>query len=253
MAKFDPKNIKVNIVGLLTGASLEAESVALAGAVKEMDNRVQLYLVSELVHMEIHRNATRLNRFFSALKGTGYRVSAMHAFIQTFGNVRIDKDPKKHPKEGNQDAWVETYVMRPIRSKWAYYDGKAKAMVAVKSFQELIDVANKDGGFLKFRPEPGVRDFIFKDTMAAFIKNTVTRMSKAFPNGAPDDVAAALAHLDKAAIALGIKGSDITPTNVTIPKDIRETLHLVVDNTVKPQAEEQQAPAPAARRGRRAG
>lgn len=254
MAKFDPKALNINVKGLLSGAALEAEMVALSGAVKEMDARVQLYLVSEIVHIEMHRNATRLNRFFSAIKGSGYRVSAMHAFIQTFANVRINKKMEKHPAVGGQEAWVELYVPRPIRSKWAYWNNKDRKMTPVKDFQALIDVANSDGGFLKFRPEPEVRDFVFKDNFANFIKNTVTKMSKQYGDNVPDEVAKALDYLDKAATTLGIKGADITPANVTIPETIQKTLHLVVDNT-KPAttpAPEQTPPATAKRGARRA-
>jgi hypothetical protein len=89
------KGVDFKKLGLITDTSLlDKESKALAGAISKQDERIGVYLLSEIVHIEEHRNPTRLNKFFSAIAGSGARVMAMHTFIQLFANVELPKDDK---------------------------------------------------------------------------------------------------------------------------------------------------------------
>lgn len=81
-------------------SKLEAESKALAQQLIDNDTRIQSYLLSEVAHIEEHRNPTRLNKFITTLlvhedgktkRNIGVRVNAMVAFIITFANVSMPK------------------------------------------------------------------------------------------------------------------------------------------------------------------
>lgn len=90
--------------------ALEAESRALAQSLIDNDVRIQSYLLSEVAHIEEHRNPTRLNQFFTLLlrddegkkRNIGVRVNAMMAFVLTFANVIMPSDKNGRAMSVNQ-------------------------------------------------------------------------------------------------------------------------------------------------------
>lgn len=94
---------KINFKPFTDNETLAKEQKLLVSAVGNMDNRVQRYLMSEVLHIEEYRNPTRLNRFFALVKGKGTRNNAMHAFVQRHANVIMP--------EGSQE-----YKMRKART-----------------------------------------------------------------------------------------------------------------------------------------
>lgn len=96
---------KVNLIQ--NKAELDKEAKLLATAIVKQDNRIQRYLLSEIKHIEEHRNPTRLNQFFTAIHGRGSRTHAMHSFIQAYANVLWKQ------KDGDKPARYEMKPMRP--------------------------------------------------------------------------------------------------------------------------------------------
>ena len=98
------------IVIITDAAELSAFGSKIIKAINNTDAFIQRYLCSEIAHIELHRNPTRLNQFFEGLKKTGARSHAMHQFIQCYANVTWkDGDAKKDTKAG--------YVMKAPRDK----------------------------------------------------------------------------------------------------------------------------------------
>lgn len=82
---------KVAAFALIAAGSLDKEMKSIVTAVGKLDDRIQLYLLSELAHIAEHKNPTRLNSFFEAMLGKGARVQAMSAFVQKFGTIKFDE------------------------------------------------------------------------------------------------------------------------------------------------------------------
>lgn len=127
------KEAQSKAIVILTTDEIGKEATNLAKSLANSDTRVQRYLVSEIAHIEEHRNPTRLNTFFNSLatSKSGARVNAMHAFIQAFANVKYD---------GRKNG----YVMQPARDK-------AEADVALRNAMSTK--------WTTFKPEAAPRQF----------------------------------------------------------------------------------------------
>jgi len=125
---------KVAAFTLIGAASLDKEMKSIVTAVGKLDDRIQLYLLSELAHIAEHKNPTRLNSFFNAMKGKGTRVTAMSAYVQKFGTLKYDAE--RVNKETNEKGMFvysdhRKYDLETAKSrKW--YDEKPEQ--ALKSF-----------------------------------------------------------------------------------------------------------------------
>jgi hypothetical protein len=138
------------------------ESTLLVKAIQGSDKRIQRYLVSEIVHIEEHRNPTRLNQFFSAVKGSGARTTAMHAFVQAFGNIELVKGK---------------YVMRTKRDPKLAQSAKDKAIATMWTtlkpepnpvqFDAVKRVTSLESSYIKYGIEKGWSD---EEIKANFLK-----------------------------------------------------------------------------------
>lgn len=144
MAKIVAKTVKF---ALIASANLDKEMKNLVTAVGKLDDRIQLYLLSELAHINEHKNPTRLNSFFNAMKGKGSRVTAMSAYVQKFGTLKFDEE--RLNKETNEKGMfvysdakafdleaaklVKWYSMKP--------EGKLQAFDLMAQVQKLLDLA----------------------------------------------------------------------------------------------------------------
>lgn len=139
-AKNNAKPVKVK--ALIVGADLlKKESTALVKAIGNMDARIGLYLLSEIADIEKHRNTTRLNAYFDAIKGKGTRTHAQHAYIQAFGNVRFDEDAKKYvmlAKRSQRDADRALNAARA--ANWTTYkaEGQVKQFDLDRSLSRVL-------------------------------------------------------------------------------------------------------------------
>ena len=134
-------------VKLITDAStLAKEAVNLGKAIKRNDGRVQTYLLSEIAHIEEHRNPTRLNAFLDGIRGAGARTNAMHAFVQEFANVVWDAEEKKYKvKAIRKESVFEEKFQIACETMWTEF--KPEKPVQQWSFDEqlkkLLDLASK--------------------------------------------------------------------------------------------------------------
>lgn len=142
---------------------LDAESRALAHDIKVQDARINLYLLSEIAHIEQHRNPTRLNQFFTTIGRAGARVDAMHKMIQLFANVNfIEPGKRKEPMRDISGNLVCEY----------FYEVKSEqrpAEVFEKKMQEAISKP-----WTEWKAPPKVQDF----SLAAQIKGLLERAAK---------------------------------------------------------------------------
>lgn len=127
-------------------AALAKEAKNLGIAIKRNDTRVQKYLVSEIAHIEQHRNPTRLNDFLSGIKGKGVRSVAMHSFIQTFANVVWDAEGEKYKvKVKRSKELADKALEGAMAVMWT--DHKPEQQVQQWSFdaklKQLLDQAHK--------------------------------------------------------------------------------------------------------------
>ena len=88
-------NVTKYIAKFTSTLALTKESGLLIKAIGKQDSRIQDYLLSELIHIEEHRNPTRLNQFLDRIKSKGSRADAMHKFIQNHFNVVFQTKPEK--------------------------------------------------------------------------------------------------------------------------------------------------------------
>ena len=139
--------------------------------IQATDDLIQAYLMGELIHIEQHRNPTRLNEFFAMIKGRGSRTTAMHAFVQYYGNIHLDTTSKQ-------------YVVKPVRSI---------------DKDDWVDAMNNQHWTL-FQAEKEVQQFNLSSRVESLIKQALTAASKEKLNG---DVKA-LEELDKVAVQAGI-------------------------------------------------
>ena len=152
-----------NILALLKAASIavitdaagiDKESKSLAKAIGTQDKRIQSYLFSEMLHIEEHRNTTRLNTFFTNIRETGARVNAMHSFVQAYLNVRFNADYNKDAGKATfeKDGYFPYYTMRDKRDE-KLYETKVTAAIAKP--------------WWKHQPEREVADFDMADKVSS--------------------------------------------------------------------------------------
>lgn len=140
--------MKATAIRLIGDNAIAKESINLARAIKGMDKRVQVYLCSEIAHIEAHRNPTRLNAFFDAISKRGVRTHAMHAFIQRFGNVRYNETDKKYVVQAVRDkAIAAEQLALAMASEWTTFkpEGKVRQFDLEASAMRLLFEAFKNG------------------------------------------------------------------------------------------------------------
>lgn len=148
MSTLKSKATKAVAIKLIGDNAIAKESVNLAKAIKGMDKRVQVYLCSEIAHIEQHRNPTRLNAFFDAIAKRGVRTHAMHSFIQRFGNVRYDEESKKYLVQAKRDeAVAKEQLALAMSSDWTTFkpEGKVRQFDLEASAMRLLYEAFKNG------------------------------------------------------------------------------------------------------------
>lgn len=138
-----PKAAKVVAFALIAGASLDKEMKSIVNAVGKLDDRIQLYLLSELAHIAEHKNPTRLNSFFEAMTGKGMRVVAINAFVQKFGTVKLDEEKGKFVIDNSKTFDLEAaklvkwYSMKPEGKLQSFsLEDKVKALL-----QQAVNIA----------------------------------------------------------------------------------------------------------------
>lgn len=119
---------KANTIKLITEASdLEKESKLLINQIGKsgtIAKRIQRFLLSEISHIEEHRNPTRMNNFLAAAKGGSVRVAAMTSFVLRFANVTEEIETTAKGKEKKTGK----LVMRKSRKPEVFAAEFAKAM-----------------------------------------------------------------------------------------------------------------------------
>jgi hypothetical protein len=148
-------DLKVKLITDKDELQKEAKNIATTG--KRMDNRVQNYLCSEIAHIEEHRNPTRLNTFFASMKGSGMRVVAMHAFIQTFANVKYDEESKKYNVCRAREDGPEQ-LEGALRKSWTEF--KPEPKVVDFSLEKQVHRIIKKALAIQETPREGVNDVI---------------------------------------------------------------------------------------------
>jgi len=132
-------------IAIITDAALlHKESKLLANSIIKNDARIHAYLVSEVAHLEAHRNTTRLNEFFTKIKKAGARTDAMHKFIQLNANVSLNKpDRIKELSKDRTDGIEMFYSMKAERPKEVFAPifeaAKAKMWTEWKAVGEVQD------------------------------------------------------------------------------------------------------------------
>lgn len=124
--------------------------------------RIQKFLLSEIAHIEEHRNPTRLNTFLEKAKGGSVRVNAMRQFVLSFGNVAEEIEEKN-----GKPRMTGKLVMRKSRKAEAFEELFAKACAT---------------NWLDFKPESEVKVY----DMEAFKADTIKYLSKAMAEGFTD-------------------------------------------------------------------
>lgn len=142
------------LVIITDAAELSAFGAKIIKAINNTDAFIQRYLCSEIAHIELYRNPTRLNQFFEGLKKTGARSHAMHQFIQCYANVTWkDADAKKDTKAGyvvNEKRAPEIaakMLATAIATKWTDKkpEGKVRQFNLDDSLETLLTSAFKAG------------------------------------------------------------------------------------------------------------
>lgn len=228
---------------LITDAKeLDKVSKDLANDIVNQDERIAIYLLSEVAHIEIHRNPTRLNMFFSRVKGSGARVNAMHNFIQVFANVTLNKDANSaiksdgtlndNNKFGRRDESGQVYAWWYTVNKKERYKNKPEEMQA-----KIIAKAEEQPWF-KFQPERPVQEFKVDDKFKGLLKAIWNNQLSDDPTIIPGSL---LSDLTELAFKHGIveKPSDIIPDNkvAKVPEKFKPMLHLVASNDDNKSAE----------------
>lgn len=125
--------------------------------------RIQRFLLSEIQHIEKHRNPTRLNVFLEGMRGGAVRVAAIRSYILAFAN--LEEETKVNGK--GRTTKTGKLVMRKSRPE--------------QTFSEVFSMACKTD-WLSFKPEsePTVYD------REAFEKDVIKLLSKAMSEGFTD-------------------------------------------------------------------
>jgi hypothetical protein len=230
-------------------AALDKMSKELVSHIKDTDERINSYLLSECLHIEEHRNPTRLNQFFTAVKGSGQRVNAMHNFVQFFANLSFNEKAVgaiKTDKEGKQTiAQVlgkdSTFAKRGADGQlWAVYYSiknprKQVTIKVKKDGKEIKQVLTIDEHFERaqtkpwytFQPERPTQAYDVDSRILGVLKSVFAELGKG---------TVISERLVKGLVQLAydteiVKGpSDIVPKDKfdTVPNKFREVLHLTV-------------------------
>jgi hypothetical protein len=222
------KTVKVyNLIK--NAADLDAMSKKLAGDIVANDDLIQSYLLSEIVHIEEHRNTTRLNRFFTTIRGTGVRVNAMLAFVEVFGNVKYHQSPETNDKDPLQPSFKEFFTVKPIRKAHKYFD--AGKWNHVKDMDAIVRAASAKPWY-KFRPERKAPPFIMENRFKTFMKSVFETANDPGKEDKIDmDFAADLAAI---AVKHGFNVDSLLPTGFVLP-----TSNIVMFPGGKEEQEEQ--------------
>lgn len=238
---------------LITDASeLAKTGKELANDIRNTDERIQLYLLSEVVHIEQHRNPTRLNLFFSMVKGSGARINAMHNFVQVFGNVSFNREANSAIKSNgtlNDNNKFGRKAEDGTIYAWYYSINKARKTVKIKEkidgkeVNKTISVEENFGRaqnapWHTFQPERAPAEFNADNKFLGLVKS----FWKTTLEGDAIISKELLSDLTDLVFKHGLadkEGKKITPEvlipssiKVTeVPKEYRAALHLVVDNT----------------------
>lgn len=231
---------------------LEQMGKDLVSHIRDTDERISVYLLSEVIHIEEHRNPTRLNHFFSRIKGSGQRVNAMHNFVQVFGNLKFNEEANSAiVKRDGKDAIRE---IKGVKSKHARTDETGEIWAvwySVKSARKSVVIKVRENGqevkktltleqhferaqnapWYTFQPERQPVAFDADAKVRGLLKslwNVVLSgdavISQDLMNG-----------LTELAFKTGVvtKPSDIISDNMVakVPEKFKAALHLVVDNT----------------------
>lgn len=132
------------------------------GAKGTVAKRIQRFLLSEIAHIEEHRNPTRLNTFLEGVKGGAVRVAAIKSYVLAFANVEPETEVK-----GNKVRETGRLVMRKARSEAEFNEKFAKATAT---------------DWLSFKPE--TTETIYDREM--LVKDVTKLLSKAMAEGFTD-------------------------------------------------------------------
>jgi hypothetical protein len=236
-------------------AELAKTGKELANDIRNTDERIAIYLLSEVAHIEQHRNPTRLNQFFSRVKGTGARINAMHNFIQVFANVTFNKEANSaikadgslndNNKFGRRDESGEVFA-------WYYtVNKKERFQKKPEELQTKIIAKAEEQPWFKFQPERAPVQFdadqkllgVVKSFWSTALKGDV-KISRELLNDLTELVFKHGVMVDgKPVTAVQIIPASVKVTDV--PKEYRPMLHLVADNT---NEEPKKAETPTARK-----
>ncbi|QIG69371.1 hypothetical protein EVB79_001 [Rhizobium phage RHph_N3_13] len=227
-------------------AELAKTGKELAQGIRDQDERIAVYLLSEVAHIEVHRNPTRLNQFFSRIKGSGARINAMHNFIQVFANVTLNKEANSaikadgslndNNKFGRKDESGEVFA-------WYYsVNKKERFQKKPEELQSKIIAKAEEKPWFSFQPERPAVQFDADNKVKALLKSLWSvalkgdvKISKDLLNG-----------LTEVAFKAGVieTAADILPADTVakVPTEYKAALHLVVDNTSE-KTEETKGPA----------
>lgn len=156
------KIAKTVAFALIAAGSLDKEMKSIVTAVGKLDERIQLYLLSELAHIAEHKNPTRLNSFFSMMKGKGARVVAMSAYVQKFGTLKFDEE--RTNKDTNEKGM---FVHDPSKT----FDLEAAKLVK----------------WYSMKPEQALRSFDLEAQISRILQSAVNHAADAERKGKVDD------------------------------------------------------------------
>lgn len=240
-------------------SALAKMGVELSNDIRNTDERIHQYLLSEIIHIEEHRNPTRLNMFLSRVKGSGARVNAMHSFVQVFGHVTLNeeansaiarKDGKSIVKEikgvkskygrteDNGEVWAVWYsVVKGARKSYTIKEEGKDVKVTRDEFFEFA----QSKPWYEFRPEGKVTPFDMKSKFTGLLKSAWSAQigDKAEIN---KDF---LAELTELAFKYNLveKTADIISDVAKVPGEYKTVLHLSNDNAPVEQQADTNKPA----------
>lgn len=217
---------------LITDASeLAKTGIELARNIRDTDERIAVYLLSEVAHIEVHRNPTRLNMFFSMIKGSGARINAMHNFVQVFANVTFNREANSAIKaDGSLNDNNKFGRKSEDGSVFAWYysiNKKERFQKKPEELQAKIIVKAEEKPWFMFQPERPPVQFdadakvktLLKALWSTALKGDV-KISKDLLNG-----------LTELAFKTGVieKASDIISddTVAKVPAEYKAVLHIV--------------------------
>ena len=147
------KNNKVAFKAITAATKLASMGMSIAKTTKETDTTIGTYLLSEILHIEKHRNPTRLNKFFDMMQGGGIRSSAMHGYVQAVGNVHLvpikDNEGKEIGKEykvkAKRNIDTAMIIEAGTEKPWTKYspEPEPQQFNLVKRIESLLKQAHK--------------------------------------------------------------------------------------------------------------